>query len=199
MQSGVLCTPSGKQPESVQTAVSLLILSDSSAGDVLLTAVTQPELHMNALWNLGDARAVTDRCRIRTGQSARTVCSILKTGNGQGTSCEKLMESASGAEDARRNREGHAVSAAWADKEISTTEDTAMPDYWHNPRHPGPIYVREEDNEDEIYIDVHVPAGERSDVDSGTRGTRSVETGAEFDALPRDCSGAGIEDETINI
>ena len=54
------------------------------------------------------------------------------------------------------------------------------------------------ENDHDIYIDVHIPAGVGSDIDSGAGSPRSVETGAKFDYLPEDCSHAGIEDEILN-
>ena len=54
-------------------------------------------------------------------------------------------------------------------------------------------------DEDVIYIDVQLSTGVGTDTDGGTGGPRSVETGAEFDYLPENCGGAGIEDETVDI
>ena len=56
------------------------------------------------------------------------------------------------------------------------------------------------EDEDVIYIDIHIPSGLWPNANGRAGGAhRSVETGDQFDALPRNCGSTGIEDETINI
>ena len=94
------------------------------------------------------------------------------------------MVSASSAENAGLRLDGHAASIASQKNAPSITEE-AMANA-HKDDH-------------DIYIDVHILTGVGTDADSGAGGARSVETGAEFDYLPEDCSGAGIEDETVAV
>ena len=55
------------------------------------------------------------------------------------------------------------------------------------------------EDEDVIYIDIHILAGVGTDADSETGSPRSVETGAEFDCMSQDCSRAGVEDEIVAV
>ena len=106
------------------------------------------------------------------------------------------MASVSSAGNAELRLEDHAASIALLRSGQNITEDMAMPDYWHNPRHLRHVSLRKD--EADVHIDVHIPAGVGTDVDGRAGGTRSVETGAEFDYLPEDCSGAGVENEVID-
>ena len=93
------------------------------------------------------------------------------------------MVSASSAGSAELRPVDRAASIAWPRNAPSITEEAMANAY---------------EDEDVIYIDIQFSTGVGTDTDGKAGSTRTVETGAEFDYLPENCGGAGVENEVID-